>query len=59
MSRRITVDCPEHLSMAYVKEQHIDSVLASVNGNKSQAALILRVDRRTLYRWLADRKASK
>lgn len=52
MTQDTKVDAPEHLSLAYVKEQHIKTVLASVDGNKSKAAEILRVDRRTLYRML-------
>lgn len=53
MSRPATpVDMPEQLSLEYVKQKHVTDVLASVGGNKSRAAQILRVDRRTLYRML-------
>ena len=60
MSRRAApVDAPEHLSLEYVKQKHIQEVLASVDGNKTRAATILRVDRRTLYRMLRDQAETK
>lgn len=39
-------------SLATVEERHIRRVLAAVNGNKSAAARVLGVDRKTLYRKL-------
>ena len=42
----------ELLPMAEVERRHIQCVLASVAGNKRQAARILGLDRRTLYRKL-------
>ncbi len=50
---------PEHLSLEYVKQKHIEEVLVSVGGNKMHAAKILRVDRRTLYRMLESYEAKK
>jgi two-component system response regulator HydG len=41
-------------SMATVEERYIRKVLAAVGGNKTLAAKILQVDRRTLYRRLAE-----
>jgi two-component system response regulator HydG len=43
----------DELSQRYVRQ-----VLAAVNGNKTQAARILGIDRRSLYRRLADGKAA-
>jgi DNA-binding NtrC family response regulator len=37
-----------HRTLASVEEEHIRAVLASVNGNKTQAAKILGIDRKTL-----------
>lgn len=54
MSDKQVVDTPEHLALDYVKDKHITEVLASVDGNRTKAAKILRVDRRTLYRWLKE-----
>jgi two-component system response regulator HydG len=34
--------------LAAVEHEHIQNVLASVNGNKTQAAKILKIDRKTL-----------
>lgn len=41
-----------HRTIAEVEAEHIRNVLASVNGNKSQAAKILGVDRKTLRKKL-------
>jgi DNA-binding NtrC family response regulator len=35
-------------SLAAVENEHIQNVLASVDGNKTQAAKILKIDRKTL-----------
>jgi DNA-binding NtrC family response regulator len=35
-------------SLAAVENEHIQNVLASVGGNKTQAAKILKIDRKTL-----------
>jgi len=37
-----------HRSLAAVENEHIQNVLASVDGNKTQAAKILKIDRKTL-----------
>ena len=39
-------------SMQQVEERHIRRVLAAVGGNKTLAAKVLKLDRRTLYRKL-------
>lgn len=41
-------DAPLHRSLAEVEEEHIGNVLASVRGNKTRAAAILGMDRKTL-----------
>lgn len=46
---------PDHRTLEQVKWDHIDRVLLDVSGNKSRAAKILGIDRRTLYRLLAAR----
>ena len=44
---------PEHmLSLADVERRHIEAVLKAVGGNKTEAARVLGMDRRTLYRKL-------
>jgi two-component system response regulator HydG len=45
-------DPNELLSLAEMEHRYIRRVLASVGGNKSPAARVLGVDRRSLYRWL-------
>jgi DNA-binding protein Fis len=37
-----------HRTLAEVEEEYIRNVLASVNGNKTRAAKILGIDRKTL-----------
>jgi two-component system response regulator HydG len=44
-------------SMATVEERYLRKVLAAVGGNKTLAAKILKLDRRTLYRRLAELEA--
>jgi len=53
-------DPDELLPLAEMERRYIRRVLAAVGGNKSRAARVLGVDRRSLYRWLDDghRKAS-
>lgn len=43
-------DSPKLETLAQVKRKHIKRVLAHVGGNKTKAAMILGVDRRTLIR---------
>jgi DNA-binding NtrC family response regulator len=44
----ISTSCDPSRSLAEVEAEHIRNVLASVNGNRSQAARILAIDRKTL-----------
>ena len=47
------------LTLDLHERQHIDHVLSLVKGNKTQAARLLGVDRRTLYRKLVrERRVS-
>jgi len=46
-------------SLAEVRAEHIERVLTEVKGNKTAAARILGVDRRTLYRHISALKASE
>jgi DNA-binding NtrC family response regulator len=41
-------------SLEELERQYVRMVLASVNGNKSEAAAILQIDRKTLYRKLEE-----
>ncbi len=50
LSRRLTLD--------QLEQEYIRRVLASVAGNKSEAAAILGIDRKTLYRKLEDHESS-
>jgi DNA-binding protein Fis len=45
--------------LAAVENEHIQNVLASVGGNKTQAAKILKIDRKTLREKLKRRAADK
>jgi DNA-binding NtrC family response regulator len=46
VARRVSLDQVEH--------EYVRSVLESVNGNKTEAAAILKIDRKTLYRKLGE-----
>lgn len=50
VSRNVLDAVPELVSLEEVERLHIERVLKAVDGNKSKAADILGVDRRTLYR---------
>ena len=50
LSRRMT--------LAQLEHEYIRTVLASVAGNKSEAAAILGIDRKTLYRKLVDQESA-
>jgi two-component system response regulator HydG len=51
--RRLGAADPEHmLSLAELERRYIEQVLAATDGNKTQAAKVLGLDRRTLYRKL-------
>ena len=43
-----------HLSLAHIELSYIRQVIAAVDGNMAQAARVLGIDRRTLYRKLGD-----
>jgi two-component system response regulator AtoC len=47
-------DPDELLPLSEMERRYIRRVLAAVGGNKSRAARVLGVDRRSLYRWLDD-----
>ena len=53
-SSRDKEDTPLFPSLKDVEKEHILAVMAHVNGNRSQAAEILGISRKTLYRKLAD-----
>lgn len=42
------------VSLDQVERDYVRSVLESVNGNKTEAAAILKIDRKTLYRKLGE-----
>jgi DNA-binding protein Fis len=46
-------------TLAEVKQEHIRLVLESVRGNKTKAAKILGIDRRSLYRIVSDKPEPK
>ncbi|NJK88791.1 MAG: sigma-54-dependent Fis family transcriptional regulator [Myxococcales bacterium] len=50
VARNVLDAVPELVSLEEVERFHIERVLKAVEGNKSRAATILGVDRRTLYR---------
>lgn len=45
---------PEQISLEILEKQHIEKILESVRGNKTRAANILGISRRTLYRKLTQ-----
>jgi two-component system response regulator HydG len=47
----------QELSLKQLEERYIDEVMRAVGGNRVQAARILGVDRKTLYRWAERRRA--
>ncbi len=42
------------LTLQHLEHEYVRSVVASVNGNKTEAAAVLAIDRKTLYRKLED-----
>jgi DNA-binding NtrC family response regulator len=42
------------VSLEQLEHEYVRAVLESVNGNKTEAAAILRIDRKTLYRKLEE-----
>jgi DNA-binding protein Fis len=48
----VDAESEEFVTLDQQERRHIDHVLGLVNGNKTQAARLLGVDRRTLYRKL-------
>jgi two-component system response regulator HydG len=51
------LDAGGFLPLAEVEKRHILAVLEALGGNKSSAATVLGLDRRTLYRKLAEYRA--
>lgn len=51
------VEGPKLVSLAEVERRHILGVLETLGGNRSQAARVLGLDRKTLYRKLKDYEA--
>lgn len=49
---RVNVDAEHMLTLEEVEHRYIERVLQATNGNKTQAAKVLGLDRRTLYRKL-------
>ncbi len=54
-----TIDETLKLPLAEVEKRHIQRVLASTGGNKTQAARILGIDTKTLYNKLKSYKSSE
>jgi DNA-binding NtrC family response regulator len=46
--------CPYRRTLRDVTREHITTVLNAVQGNRTKAAQILGISRRTIYRWIAD-----
>ncbi len=46
-------------TLVEVQTEHVRNVLASVGGNKTQAARILGIDRKTLRKWLGEEVSSE
>jgi two-component system response regulator PilR (NtrC family)/two-component system response regulator HydG len=53
-SRILSEAVDKRISLNKLEQEYIRAVLDSVNGNKTEAANILRIDRKTLYRKLED-----
>jgi transcriptional regulator with PAS, ATPase and Fis domain len=50
ISRRVTKQSPQSLTLDEVEKNHIQSVLTITGGNRTKAASILGISRRALYR---------
>ena len=46
----------ELVSMKDLRRTYFHHVLTACNGNKTETARILKIDRRTLYRWLGEKQ---
>jgi hypothetical protein len=57
--RSRVVEASELVSLEDLTRAYILAVLESFGGNKTRAARILGIDRRSLYRWLARIEAGK
>ena len=51
-----TASIAELMTIDELSQRYVRQVVSAVNGNKTQAARILGIDRRSLYRRLGDRK---
>jgi transcriptional regulator with PAS, ATPase and Fis domain len=49
---RDDIDAPNEQLLSTAQRAQIDRVLRQVNGNKTEAARLLGISRRSLYRWL-------
>ena len=62
LQRLVSENCAEEalkLSLAEVEKRHIQRVVASTGGNKTQAARMLGIDTKTLYNKLKSYKSSE
>jgi DNA-binding NtrC family response regulator len=57
--RAIEAAVDRRLSLGLLEREYVRAVLESVNGNKRDAAAILQIDRKTLYRKLEDPQSSE
>jgi len=57
-SRMLSEAVDKRISLDQLERDYIRAILDSVNGNKTEAANILRIDRKTLYRKLEERPGS-
>lgn len=56
--RMLSEAVDKRISLDQLERDYIRAILDSVNGNKTEAANILRIDRKTLYRKLEERSGS-
>ncbi len=57
MRTKITPEQVKPLTLHELEAEHLSDVLEFTGGNKSQAAQLLGIERRTLYRMLARHEA--
>lgn len=54
LTHRPELDGGQHKTLREVEHEHIDATLRRTGGNMTQAARMLGIDRRTMYRKLAE-----